>query len=60
MPEYRVTVTTNDEEYVYHVLSSIVDDPEDAEDIATEEAVASAIWDGMDQTDYYFTRIEEL
>lgn len=62
MQEFRVTVDTMTETYEYYpaVDMELSPDPEDAEIVAEEEAVAAAIWDGMDQTRWYSTRVEFL
>lgn len=60
--QFRVTVDTNDEQYVYYpnVDMELHPDPEDAEEAALEEGVAAAIWDGMNQADWFSTNVEFL
>lgn len=62
LSEFRVTVDTMDEQYQYYVNvdMELYPDPEDAEEVAEEEGVAAAIWDGMDQTRWHSTTVEFL
>lgn len=62
MQEFRVTVESMTETYEYHINVDMEQypDPEDAEGVAGDEAEAEAIWDGMDQTDWFHVRVEYL